>query len=56
MTEPTDLMPLPTMPYDERPMSLPLDVEECRTALWRVRGNVTEAAKLIKVHPNRLRS
>lgn len=52
---PTDLVPLPTMPYDERPVALPLDIEECRTALWRVRGNVTQAANLLKVPASRLR-
>ena len=44
------------MPYDERPDALPLDVQECRTALWRTRGNVTEAAKLLKISSNRLRN
>lgn len=55
MEYPDDLLPLPTTPYEERPVSLPLDVEECRTALWRVRGNISEAAKLIKVTPLRMR-
>lgn len=54
--QPNDLMPLPTMPYPERPDSLPLDVEECRTALWMHNGNVTEAAKTLKVSSSRLRS
>lgn len=53
---PTDLIPLPTMPYDTRPVALPLDVEECRTALWLCRGNVTKAAERLKVSPNRLRN
>ena len=53
---PADLEPLPTAPFAERPLSLPLEPEECRTALWMVRGNITEAAKLIKVTPSRLRS
>jgi hypothetical protein len=53
---PDDLVPLPTAPYSERPVSLPLDVEECRTAIWRCRGNVSEAAGLLKVTPGRLRS
>lgn len=43
------------MPYEERPISLPLDVEECRTALWRCNGNVTDAARLLKVRSDRLR-
>lgn len=56
MEYPSDLQPLPTAPYSERPNSLPLDTEECRTALWMVRGNVTEAAKLLKVTASRLRN
>lgn len=52
---PTDLVPLPTAPYDERPVELPLDIEECRTALWMKRGNISEAAKLIKTSPARFR-
>jgi hypothetical protein len=55
MTTPYDLIPLPTMPYDTRPDSLPLDVEECRTAIWRTRGNVTKAAQLLKIESIRLR-
>lgn len=55
MSQPLDLIPLPTMPYDERPVALPLDIEECRTAIWRCRGNITKAAVLLKVSPDRLR-
>lgn len=43
------------MPYDERPSSLPLDIEECRTALWVSRGNVSKAAQLLKIPSTRLR-
>lgn len=43
------------MPWDSRPDALPLDVEECRTALWRCQGNVTKAAQMLKVNPSRLR-
>jgi hypothetical protein len=53
---PQDLTPLPTAPYSERPDSLPLDIEECRTALWMYRGNVSSAAQRLKVTPSRLRS
>lgn len=52
---PSDLMPLPTRPYNERPESMPLDVEECRTALWMQRGNVSKAAEVLKIKPARLR-
>jgi hypothetical protein len=44
------------MPYSERPAELPLDIEECRTALWMGRGNITEAAKLLKITSIRLRA
>lgn len=52
---PRDLIPLPTMPYDTRPDSLPLDIEECRTAIWRARGNITVAADILKITSHRLR-
>lgn len=53
---PENLIPLPTAPYDQRPASMPLDVEECRTAIWRTAGNVTRAAGLLKVPSQRLRT
>lgn len=56
MSIPLDLMPLPTAPYDVRPDSMPLIIEECRTAIWRAKGNITEAAKILKVSSSRLRS
>jgi hypothetical protein len=56
MSLPADLRPLPTMPYSERPIELPLDVEECRTAIWKCRGNVSSAADLLKIPSSRLRT
>lgn len=53
---PSDLVALPTMPYNERPAELPLDVEECRTALWMASGNTTKAAELLKTTSIRLRA
>lgn len=53
---PLDLQPLPTMPYNQRPQELPLVVEECRTAIWYARGNVTQAASILKVPSGRLRN
>lgn len=53
---PHDLVALPTMPYSERPPELPLDIEECRTAIWMAAGNITDAAKLLKITSIRLRS
>lgn len=53
---PVDLQPLSTQPWDQRPASLPLDIEECRTALWMAAGNVTEAAAILKISSSRLRN
>lgn len=44
------------MPYTERPVELPLDVEECRTAIWKCEGNITKAAQMLKCSPLRLRT
>jgi len=44
------------MPYAERPTELPLDTEECRTAIWMTSGNISEAAKLLKITSIRLRN
>lgn len=55
MEQPTNLVPIPTQPWPERPDSLPLDIEECRTAIWRANGNITEAAQVLKVTSQRLR-
>lgn len=52
---PNDLVVLPTMPYQERPADIPLEVEEVRTAIWLKNGNISEAAELLKVPSSRLR-
>ena len=56
MDLPSDLIPLPTSPWHERPLEVPLDIEECRTAIWRAGGNITEASKLLKITSLRLRA
>jgi hypothetical protein len=56
MDLPSDLVTLPTTPYKERPAALPLEVEECRTAVWLAAGNIKEAAGLLKVPSARLRN
>lgn len=53
---PSDLIPLPTQPWAVRPVSIPLDREEVRTALWMAEGNVSEAATILKVSSLRLRT
>ena len=53
---PNDLAALPSMPWLERPLELPLDIEECRTAIWMAAGNISEAAKILKTTSIRLRA
>jgi hypothetical protein len=53
---PSDLTALPTAPWAERPEELPLDTEECRTALWLCQGNISDAAEMLKVKSSRLRN
>ena len=55
-TIPNDLVALPSMPWPERPLELPLDIEECRTAIWMAAGNISEAAKVLKTTSIRLRA
>lgn len=43
------------MPWDTRPESLPLTIEEVRTALWKCEGNISRAASILKVDSARLR-
>ena len=52
--EPTVFVPLPFFGWPERPLSLPLDVEECATALYLAPGDVGASAALLKVSPARL--
>lgn len=56
MDAPDDLVPIPSQPWDERPTELPLDIEECRTALWVCKGSISDAAKLLKVGSARFRN
>jgi len=56
MQFPDDLKALPTQPWDERPDTLPLTIEEARTALWLEQGNVARAAQRLKITPWRLRN
>lgn len=55
-TLPSDLVPIPTQPWPERPAELPLVPQEVRTALWLTAGNITNAASVLKVTSMRLRT
>jgi hypothetical protein len=46
--------PLPFFPWIERPATLALDVEECRTAIYLTGGCISKAAELLKVTYARL--
>ena len=46
--------PLPMYPWLERPFSLPLDVEECATAIHLAGGDLPNAAAILKVPLHKL--
>jgi hypothetical protein len=50
----SEFEPLPFYPFDERSLSLPLDVDECATAIYLSHGDIGAAAALLKVSPARL--
>lgn len=45
----SEFLPLPYYPWDERPDSTPLDVDECATAIHIAQANLPKAASLLKV-------
>lgn len=49
-----EFTPLPYFPWDERPCTLPLDADECATAVHLEHGDVDRAARLLKVSTIRL--
>jgi hypothetical protein len=49
-----EFVQLPYCGWDSRPETLPLDVEECATALYLAHGALNRAAELLKVSPARL--
>jgi hypothetical protein len=57
MSRPTDAeyTPLPYFPWLSRPETVPLDEEECATAIYLAEGRLDHAAALLKVEPKQLR-
>jgi hypothetical protein len=49
-----EFVPLPHFSWSERPLSLPLDVDEIATALFLSHGDLSRAAALLKVDKARL--
>ena len=49
-----EFQPLPYYPWDRRPSHLPLDIEECATALYLAEGVIGRAADRLKVEPLKL--
>ena len=47
--EDAEFPPLPYYPWDERPPALPLDTDECGTAIHLANGELVQAAALLKV-------
>ena len=44
-----EFIPLPFYPWEERPSTLPLDPDECATAIHIAQGDLPAAAALLKV-------
>jgi hypothetical protein len=53
--EEQEFVPLPYFPWDERPASLPLDIDEACTAIHLAHGDLVGAADLLKVPVIRLK-
>ena len=49
-----EFIPLPFYPFTERPATLPLDPDECATAIHIAKGDISAAAALLKVPEFRL--
>ena len=49
-----EFIPLPYYPWEERPHTLPLDPDECATAIHLAHGSLDRAASLLKVEINAL--
>ena len=49
-----EFVPLPFYPWDERPPTVPLDQDECATAIHLAHGDIPAAAFLLKIPPVRL--
>ena len=49
-----EFQPLPHFPWNKRPPHLPLDIEECATALYLAEGVIGRAAERLKVEPLKL--
>lgn len=45
----SEFAPLPFYPWDSRPETIPLEVEECETAIHLAEGHIPKAAALLKV-------
>ena len=50
----SEFLPLPYFGWLERPHNLPLDVDDCATAIFLEEGNVKKAADRLRVTPARL--
>jgi hypothetical protein len=49
MADPREFEPLAYFPWDERPDSVPLTHDEAATAIFLAKGDLKEAARLLKV-------
>jgi hypothetical protein len=49
-----EFVPLAFFPWDSRPESLPVDIEEAATAIFLAHGDIGAAAVLLKVSASKL--
>lgn len=47
-TQDREFIPLPFYPWEERPDTVPLELEECETAIHLAQGHLPKAAELLK--------
>jgi hypothetical protein len=52
--DPSEFTPLPWYSWDSRPLTVPLDQDECATALYLDKGDIKAAAARLKVTVPRL--
>ena len=52
---PEEFVQLPYFPWDTRPSTVPLDADECATAIYLANGKLDRAAELLKIDQRQLK-
>jgi hypothetical protein len=53
--DPAEFVQLPYFPWDTRPSTVPLDPDECATAIYLSDGKLDRAAELLKIDQRQLK-